>query len=407
MRHAAFLVLALACVPAARGDDPPAGGEGKAAEAPAPLLVGPRTGAERRKALLRHGGSDATEKAVAAGLDWLARHQADDGSWDADGFDARCAKDGKPCEGRGKGQHGEDVPCPFDGAISALALLAFLGDGRVPGGTLADGRPDPYGAVVEKAVARLADEGGWALPLVTEALSELEAMERKGLRREAVRRNVERLVGARDPDGAWGYWGSGSDVPTAALVVPALVAARDAGVGVPDDLGPRVDAWLTSLEEVKGRLAYRIDGRRYGYTPTTSNAHCAVAIRELAGAGLDGARHRTHLACVTGEIPVWKISFRDVEVPGRGKVPVQVGNLSMYQWWYGTLGLFQRGGESWTTWFGALKAALLGHQRKDGCARGSWDPEGTYERQTGGRVFATALGVLMLEQPYRHRRLRP
>ena len=103
---------------------------------------------------------------------------------------------------------------------------------------------------------------------------------------------------------------------------------------------------------------------------------------------------------------MWKISFVEREVPGRGKVRVQVGNLSMYQWWYGTLGLFQRGGTAWTSWFGAVKTALTGHQRRDGCARGSWDPEGTYERQTGGRVFATALGVLMLEQPYRHRRLR-
>jgi hypothetical protein len=87
-------------------------------------------------------------------------------------------------------------------------------------------------------------------------------------------------------------------------------------------------------------------------------------------------------------------------------VQAQIGNLSMYQWWFGTVGEFQRGGEAWTAWFGAVKTALLPHQRKDGCARGSWDPEGWYERRTGGRVFATALGVLMLEQPYRHRRIR-
>ena len=93
-------------------------------------------------------------------------------------------------------------------------------------------------------------------------------------------------------------------------------------------------------------------------------------------------------------------------MPGRGKVPVQIGNLSMVQWWYGTVGEFQHGGDGWAVWFGAVKTALLGHQQKTGCARGSWDPLGTYERQTGGRVFATALGVLMLEQPYRHRRLR-
>ena len=93
-------------------------------------------------------------------------------------------------------------------------------------------------------------------------------------------------------------------------------------------------------------------------------------------------------------------------VTSRSDVKVQIGNLSMYQWWYGTVGLFQKGGASWTSWFGAVKTALVGHQRKDGCAKGSWDPLGTYERQTGGRVFSTSLGVLMLEQPYRHRRLR-
>ena len=38
-------------------------------------------------------------------------------------------------------------------------------------------------------------------------------------------------------------------------------------------------------------------------------------------------------------------------------------------------------------------------------ARARGTPLGTYERQTGGRVFATALAVLMLEPPYRHRRL--
>ena len=398
------LLLALVLLPAsphvpaadAAPDPPPL---------PAPKLLGPRSGPDRAKALLRYGGTDATQKSVTAGLDWLARHQAEDGTWDADGFDARCAKGGAACDGKGRGQHGEDVACPFDEAISGLCLLAFLADGHLPG---AEG--DPYAEVVARAVAALGStSGAWALPIVTEAFAELEAMERKGAHRAVVRRGADRLLAARQDDGAWGYcapWRPGSDVPFAAFCVSALVAARDAGIDPPDDLGPRVDAWLTSLEESKGRLAYLADGRQYGYTPTTSNAHAAVQMRELVGAGLDGARHRAHLALVARGLPVWKISFRDVEVPGRGKVPVQVGNLSMYQWWLGTVGEFQHGGAAWTAWFGAVKTALVPHQRKDGCARGSWDPLGTYERQTGGRVFATALGVLMLAQPVRHQRLR-
>jgi hypothetical protein len=66
---------------------------------------------------------------------------------------------------------------------------------------------------------------------------------------------------------------------------------------------------------------------------------------------------------------------------------------------------FQAGGDAWSGYFSAAKSALLAHQRQDGCAKGSWNPEGDYERRTGGRVFATALAVMILETPYRHRRL--
>jgi hypothetical protein len=375
-------------------------------ELPAPRLVGPRIGPEKAKALAANGGSAATEKAVAAGLDWLARHAQEDGTWDADGFASRCAAQGKACDGIGRGQHGEDVACPFDEAISGLATLAFLGAGHLPGAA-----DDPYGALVEKALRRLERAGeSWARPIAVEALAEAETLERTGRWRDAAMRGTAELLASRQKDGAWGYAASfrpGSDVPYTAFVVPALVAARDAGFDLPADLAPGIDVFLSSLEEEKGRLAYLADARMYGYTPTTSNAHAAVAIRELLGVGLAGARHRAHLALLAQKEPVWEISFRESEVPGRGKVKVQIGDLSLYQWAFGTIGVFQRGGAAWSSWFAAVKSALLPHQQTAGCSRGSWDPVGQYERLTGGRVFATALGVLMLEAPYRHRRLRP
>ena len=45
----------------------------------APRMIQPDRGPQARR------GFDATsERVIAAGLDWLARHQSDDGSWDAD-----------------------------------------------------------------------------------------------------------------------------------------------------------------------------------------------------------------------------------------------------------------------------------------------------------------------------------
>jgi hypothetical protein len=406
MRRTVTALLLSAIAIGAAAQDAPSPAAPLPPELPAPRLLGPRTGAEKQKALSANGGSSATEKAVAAGLDWLARHADEDGSWDADGFMSRCAAGSKACEGRGKGQHGEDVPCPFDEAISGLAVMAFLGAGHLPGAESA-----PYGPLVERSLKLMSNVGEtWALPIATEALSEAEAMERRGRWRGAALAGAERLLSMRQKDGAWGYCAGfrpGSDVPYTAFVASALVAARDVGAPLPADLGTGVDGFLGSLEESKGRLAYLKEGRSYGYTPTTSNAHCAVAIRELLQTATAGSRHRAHAALVAEERPVWRISFREVDVPGRGKVPVQVGNLSLYQWWYGTVGKFQQGGTAWSEWFGAVKTALLQHQATSGCARGSWDPLGTYERQTGGRVFATAMAVLMLEQPYRHRRLGP
>ncbi len=375
------------------------------APAPTPGLLGPREGPERAKALAAGGGTAATERAVAAALAWLARHAGEEGLWDADGFDAHCAAGGPRCPGRGKGQHGEEQPCPFDEALSGLCALAFLGAGHRPG--LAQ---DPHGALLERLLARLQQvQETWALPLAVEALGEAEALERRGRFLPSLRALTARLLAARQPDGAWGYaapWRPGSDVPFTGLVVPALLAAREAGLAPPPDLGPAVDRWLTTLEADRGRLAYLLDGRRYGYTPTTHNAHVAVLLRELLQAGTGGERHRAHVALVLADKPVWKLSFKTLDVPGRGKVEVQVGNLSLLAWWQAGVGLFQRGPAAFGGWFAAAKSALLPHQRADGCARGSWDPQGTYERQTGGRVLATALGALILEQPYRHRPLR-
>ena len=58
------------------------------------------------------------------------------------------------------------------------------------------------------------------------------------------------------------------------------------------------------------------------------------------------------------------------------------------------------GGPAWSAWNGALKKALLQHQRKDGHLAGSFDPVGTYGK-VGGRVYSTALCALMLEGYYR------
>ena len=204
-----LLLIPLSAVPARTQD-----------EQPGPRLLGPRRADERTKALRRNGGNAATEKAVTAGLDWLARHEVSGGGWDADGFGQEC--EGPECDGIGKGQHGEAVPCPFNDAITALAVLAFLGHGVEPGG-------EGHGAVVERGLKRLRSARTvWGLALATQAFAEADALY-PGRWRSAAHDGAQRLVDAQQSDGGWGYaagFRPGSDVPFTALVVQAANPIR-------------------------------------------------------------------------------------------------------------------------------------------------------------------------------------
>jgi len=83
-----------------------------------------RSGAARQRALAHQGGNGATERAVKAGLDWLLRHQDSDGSWSPDQFHKNCSDRVSPCSGAGYREH--------RAGITALSLLALLGDGHLP-----------------------------------------------------------------------------------------------------------------------------------------------------------------------------------------------------------------------------------------------------------------------------------
>ena len=79
-------------------------------------------GSGSRKALLGSGGgTKQSERAVAAALDWLARHQLSNGSWGLASYKSRCRD--ATCSGPGKA--GERPA-----AATALALLPFLADGQ-------------------------------------------------------------------------------------------------------------------------------------------------------------------------------------------------------------------------------------------------------------------------------------
>jgi hypothetical protein len=353
---------------------------------------------DRRAKLVRsRGGSSATEKAVEKALTWLARHQTEEGYWDADNFGAAAGL-GKS-EGKGGGWHGEPVPCPFDREVTALATLAFLGAGHTDG--------EPYGRNVKRALDWLAAGNGqgtlFAIAYSTQALAEAWDMTGEKSYRDAAQRGVRVMVQCRHPGAGWRYSAGmrmASGVPTTTAVVAALQTAEQAGIEVDPDYQREVLAWLEGLVDPEsGKVAYHVGAERLGYTPTTTNAASGLLIRSWLGIDGSDARNTRAIRAVGKRKPRWKIRFKRMKVNGVER-EVQIGYLQHYYWWHGTEALARLRVGAWSSWNSALKKALLPKQRKSGPHAGSWDPVGTYGK-VGGRVFSTALCALMLESYYR------
>jgi len=88
------------------------------------------------------------------------------------------------------------------------------------------------------------------------------------------------------------------------------------------------------------------------------------------------------------------------------KWDADAGTIDFYYWYYGSLAMFQVGGDRWKAWNGPMKAAIVDHQRMepDRDERGSWDPIDPWSPE-GGRVYATALNCLCMEVYYRYGRV--
>lgn len=366
--------------------------EGWAAGRPAPWPPAGRTGK-------RWHGARRDPAAVDA-LRWLAAHQDDDGRLDADGFSKHCPE-GDVCDGPGGGHHGERTTCAFDPTVTALAVMAWAAGGSTPvSGPFADNLARGL-AFCRRA---LAGGGGfdaiWNRAFCVQALADVCAAARDPALLPDLERGVAALLAQQLPDGGWSYVYSIGDVPTTTCVLMALGVAAQAGVGIE---GERMERALDFLEaRVDPRTArseYHDGAEQKGYTPTTANAAGTLAAR--AGLGVLGATPdlARRIAAATGRKPKWKISFEEVKTRDGRTVRAQVGNLYPWAWYLASCALQRRSASS--AWLKGLAAALKDGQVREGHAKGSWDPLGSYSL-SGGRAFTTALGALMLLERQRY-----
>ena len=336
--------------------------------------------------------------AVEAALDWLARHQSPDGSFDCDGFSALC-REGK-CPGAGG-------PL-FDPGVTGLAVLPFLGVGETH-------KTPKHGETVRNALKYLQgvqDAEGCFGPrtsnhfvynhaLGTLAMAEAYGLTSSPLFKESAQQGVDFALRCRNPYLAWRYGVRPQDNDTAVTgwMVMALRSAKTAGLEVDDQAFQGAIAWLDKVTEPGyGRVGYTARGNGPARPQELMDRFPADRSESLTAEGI-----LARVLCGQGPENEWVQKGADLCLRCPPRWDAEAGTIDFYYWYFGTLAQFQVGGDRWKQWSEALGQALPPWQRGEdsGCARGSFDPVDPWGVD-GGRVYATAINACTLEVRLRY-----
>ena len=315
--------------------------------------------------------ADATERAIANGLEYLARTQNDNGSY--------------------PGNYGDSA------AIPSLAGMAFLAKGHLPGA-------EPYGERINRAIdfviscadmretakfrGYMGDKGNGRM--YAHSIATLFLAEASGMVDEKRQEKIDRLLPLAakvildaqnqkksDPMhlGGWRYTpnAADSDLSCSGWALMALRSARLNGAQVPPEAIEKAVLYIKrAYRDSDGTFGYQ--GANGGSANTLTGA--AILCLELCGKHLD---------------PMSIKGSKFLE-----KVYVQAlsgGGERYYGLYYTAQGLFQIGGPVWRGFATWMYDKFVPEQRADG----SWGGQGN----NGSDAYATAMTVLSLTVPYR------
>jgi hypothetical protein len=349
---------------------------------------GGRSSGMRKAMLSSGGGTKGTERAVAAALSWLARHQNPDGSWSID-HRAKC-KD-PSCTGAGSSES--------DAGATALGLLPFLAAGQTHESkgpyrkTIYDGlnwlikRQKPNGDL-SAGGSQMYSHG-----LAAIALCEAYALSRDQKLAGPAQLAINFIDAAQDPQtGGWRYTfrQPGGDTSVFGWQVMALKSGMMAGLKVRPaslDLSRR---WLSSVGQGSNKGLF-------SYTPVDESGAPGKGTPSMTAVGLLISQYlgmaRKDPAMVEGT------RYLMSSLP-------KSESRNVYYWYYATQVMHNIPGPDWDQWNRQMRRVLIESQDKsDKCAAGSWDPLQPHKDQwgeQGGRMMVTSLAALSLEVYYRY-----
>jgi hypothetical protein len=292
--------------------------------------------------------------AIGKGLDCLASMQLPDGAF-------------------GSGQYYRK-----NVAITALGCMAFIADGSVPG-------RGKYAGNVERGVGFILDTASgsgllgdptagspmYGHGFATLLLAELRGMSTRPDLDEKLRRAVQLIVATQNAEGGWRYQPvrSDADISVTVTQVMALRAARNAGIAVPKETMDLAIQYIKNCQLPDGGFSYMI--KREG----SAFPRSAGAVAALQYAGLY-------------ESPEVKKGLKYLMefLPGK----TEVSGHYDYGHYYAVQAMFSAGGDSWRTWYPAIRDELVVRQR----------PVGSWPGQAGDD-YGTAMALIILQVPNR------
>ena len=338
-----------------------------------------------------------TENAAAIdrGLEYLARVQLDDGSWQFGNL--RSTVDSRT----------ESVMVRDDATATGLALLTYLGAGH-------DHLDDRYCFVIQDGLHFLAriqrQHGefirGGELPteqitrfyshgIATLALCEAYGMTGDEQLRAPAQRALDYLAGAQNPgiDG-WRYLpGMNCDASVIGWQLAALRCGQLAGLSVRPETMTRIGECLAMSRDKATRPGQQILHSQTLPSTVTTAVGLAVELH------LGGSPGDERLRPAAKELLANPPEVGDTPIAGQSGADDNP-QRDTYYWYYGSQAMHYLGGEDWQAWSQQLYPKLMQSQFRDGQLAGSWEASrgGTETSPAyGGRLYVTAMNLLSLE----------
>ena len=265
-------------------------------------------------------------------------------------------------------------------AVNAVALLAFLGRGHVPGrGPYRDvlDRGKKYLLATTQPSGYVSFSSMYEHGLATLALAEMYGMDPDSVLEEKLRKAADLIIKCQSPSGGWRYSPNpgDQDLSVTVMQIVALRAANNAEVPVPARTIEKAIAYVRSCAHPAGGFGYQ--------GPAQSPQTTAAGILSLQLLG----------------------KYDDPSIPKSldylAQIPIQWGTggpqYFYYFHYYAIQAQYQAGGKHWNEWHPRIRKLLLERQNQDG----SWDvPGGTAENEGSvgpNKIYWTAMASLVLD----------